>query len=343
MNRRTALANWLTDPANPLTARVMVNRIWHYHFGRGLAGTPSDFGLKGEAPTHPELLDWLAQEFMRSGWSIKSLHRLIMRSAVYQMASVVPGEAKSVEDGKTGKRENGSLSSSRLPAFSSSTESPRRASEIDPDNKLLWRFPRHRLDGESIRDSSLAVAGRLNFRQGGPSVFPELPPGMESRGGWKLSEDPAERDRRSVYVFVRRNTRYPMFETFDMPDTHESCARRNVTTSPNQALALLNSRLTHEWAGDFADRVLAQAGTDENRQLEAAWTLAFARRPDAEENRLARGFLAGQRKIISERRAAGEMVALPFRVPVGVDRDQAGALVDLCHSLLNSNEFVYVD
>ena len=127
---------------------------------------------------------------------------------------------------------------------------------MDAQNRLLWHFPRQRLEGEVIRDSGLAVAGLLNTKMGGPSVFPELPPGMESRGGWKVNEDPAERNRRSVYIFVRRNTRYPMLESLDMPDTHESCGRRNMTTTAPQALTLLNSKLTLEWAQAFAARVL---------------------------------------------------------------------------------------
>ena len=304
--RRSALAKLLTDPQNPLVARVMVNRVWHHHFGRGLVATPSDLGLKGDRPSHPELLDWLAQEFVRSGWSMKHLHRLIVGSAAYQRRS----------DGDSG-------------------------AAVDPDDRLLWRYPRSRLEGETVRDAALAVAGRLNPEPGGPSIFPELPPGMETRGGWKTSADLAARDRRSIYVFVRRNTRYPMFETFDMPDTHESCPRRNVTTSPIQALALLNSRLTHEWAQSFAGRVLATAGADEAKQIETAWRLAYGRPPAADEVGASRQFCADQRHIIARRHAASEPVALPSPPLADVDPDHAASLVDLCHALLNSNEFVY--
>ncbi|MEW6161287.1 MAG: DUF1549 and DUF1553 domain-containing protein, partial [Verrucomicrobiota bacterium] len=226
--RRATLARILSDPANPLTARVMVNRLWHYHFGRGIVATPSDFGIKGEPPTHPALLDWLAQEFIRSGWSVKQMHRLILTSSTYRQSSAYH----------------------------------EKAAKADPAGKWLWRFPRHRLQGEVIRDAALSVSGLLNPKMGGPSVFPELPPGMSTRGGWKVSSDISERHRRSVYVFVRRNTRYPMFETFDMPDTHESCARRNVTTSPLQALTMLNSNLALEWAQGFAGRVLENAGNN---------------------------------------------------------------------------------
>src|SRR5262249_48240535 len=155
---------WLTDPENPLTARVMVNRIWHYHFGKGIAGTPSDFGIMGERPSHPELLDWLAAEFIRDGQSIKRMHRLIVTSAAYQQSS----------------------------------EFRKEAATIDPDDRLLWAFRRQRLDSEVIRDSSLAVSGALNSKTGGPSVYPELPQGMAApRGGWKVS-DSDDGNRRSV-------------------------------------------------------------------------------------------------------------------------------------------------
>jgi hypothetical protein len=305
--RRTALANILTDPQNPLTARVLVNRIWHYHFGRGIVATPSDFGVKGERPTHPELLDWLAAEVMESGWSIKKMHRLIMTSSTYRQSS----------DYRAG------------------------AAKIDPENKLFWRFPRQRLEGEVIRDSALAVSGLLNLQMEGPSVFPELPPGMESRGGWKLDNEPAERNRRSIYVFVRRNTRYPMFESFDMPDTHESCPRRNITTSPIQALTMMNSKLSLEWAQSLAARVMEMAGSDFDREIDTAYHLALARGPDSAEKSIVKSFFDRQRTLISERLLAGEGLALPPLREATVDPVKSAVLVDFCHMLLNSNEFVY--
>ncbi|HVY69616.1 MAG TPA: DUF1549 and DUF1553 domain-containing protein [Verrucomicrobiae bacterium] len=310
--RRTALANLLADPQNPLTARVMVNRVWQHHFGRGLVDSPSDFGLKGDRPSNPELLDWLATEFMRSGWSVKKLHRLIMTSAVYQQSSRADSRATLA------------------------------AAKADPDDRLLWHFPRTRLEGETIRDAALFVSGRLNMKAGGPSVFPELPPGMESRGGWRVNEDQVERDRRSVYVFVRRNTRYPMFESFDMPDTHESCSRRNVTTGPVQALTLLNNQLTLDWARSMATRVLASAGGRERDQIDAAWRLAYARLPDTTERAMAREFFAAQERIIIQRSEAGEKIVQPESLPAGVSPYHGAALVDFCHALLNSNEFVYL-
>ena len=215
------------------------------------------------------------------------------------------------------------------------------AARIDPDNKLLWHFPRVRLEGEVIRDTALAVAGVLNQRMGGQSVFPELPPGLETRGGWKLTADESERNRRSIYIFVRRNTRYPMFETFDMPDTHESCPRRNVTTSPIQALTMLNSKLTLEWAQSFAGRVIRTAGGNVNQQIDAAYRLALSRAPDKVESSIARNFFIRQRAIIAERAAAGEDLALPPSLPDKADRTAAATLVDFCHTLINANEFVY--
>ena len=305
--RRTALAKWLTAPNNPFTARVIVNRVWHYHFGRGIAGTPSDLGLKGDRPTHPELLDWLASEFVAHNWSLKYLHRLIMTSATYQQASQHRVEA----------------------------------AQADPQNKLLWRFPMQRLEGEIIRDSALAVAGLLNPKMGGPSIFPELPPGMPTpRGGWKVNDDAEERNRRSVYVFVRRNTRYPLFESLDMPDPHESCSRRNVTTSPVQALNLLNSKLTLEWAQSFAARVINQSGSDLDRQIDTAFRLAYSRPPAKDELQMTRDFFHGHRRILAERLADGEKVPLPATASA-VDPAAAATLVDVCHMLLNGNEFVY--
>ncbi len=300
--RRTALAKWLTDPENPLTARVMVNRIWHYHFGRGIVGTPSDFGVMGERPTHPELLDWLTREFIRSGWSLKQMHRLILNSAVYQQ----------------------------------SADFRKDAAEVDPDNRLLWAFPRQRLDGEEIRDSSLLVSGLLNPQTGGPSVFPELPEGMITpRGGWKLSS-PADRERRSVYIFAKRNSRYPMLEAFDMPDTHESCSRRSVTTTAPQALAMLNDRVTLEWAEAFAARALAAKDP-----VDRAFQLAYSRSPDPWEKDTVATFFHKQKSLIAERVAKGEKLALPPQVPQGIEPAYAAAFVDFCEMLLNSNEFVY--
>ena len=286
--RRSALAEWLASPGNPLTARVMVNRIWHYHFGRGIAGTPSDFGIMGERPSNKELLDYLAAEFVENGWSIKHLHKLILLSNTYRQSSTYRAEA----------------------------------AEADPQDKYLWRYPRHRLEAETIRDEMLAVSGKLNPKMGGPGVFPPLPDGLTTRGGWKKDEDPSEANRRSVYIFVRRNTRYPMLESFDMPDTHESCGRRNMTVTPTQSLALLNSAQVLEWARALASRVANDQGLTPEAQVERAYRLAFGRSPAADERRMALDFLEKQERITGKRDAA---------------------LADFCHVLMNSNEFLYLN
>ncbi|MEO8659413.1 MAG: DUF1549 and DUF1553 domain-containing protein [Bryobacteraceae bacterium] len=239
--RRSALAQWIASPSNPLTARVAVNRIWHYHFGHGIVGTPGDFGATGDRPTHPELLNWLAATFVEQGWSQKKLHRMIVLSKTYRQAS-------------------------------NASES---ALEADPDDKLLSRFPRRRLEGEVIRDSALAVSGLLNFKEGGPGVFPPRPMDKSSYRTWKANEDPAEANRRSVYVFVRRNARYPLFEAFDMPDTHESCSRRQQTVSVTQTLNLLNDQMVLDWAKAFAQRVRNDAGMPATAQIERSFRLAY--------------------------------------------------------------------
>lgn len=306
--QRAALASILTNPENPLPARVMVNRIWQYHFGRGIVETSSDLGLKGQPPSHPELLDWLASEFVRVGWSLKAMHRLIMSSSVYQQAS----------------------------------RHDELAARADPENKWLWKFPRQRLEAEVIRDTALAVAGLLNPVMGGPSVFPELPTGMGVRGGWKLSREESDRNRRSIYVFVRRNTRYPLFESFDMPDTHESCSRRNITTSPLQALNLLNSELALKWARHFATRVLELSGNQSlDKQIHTAYQLAFSRDPSVTETESIQRFFNRQNAILKDRAAAGEALVLPSNFEGKLDPAEAASLVDFCHMLINANEFVY--
>lgn len=304
--RRTALADWLADPQNPLTTRVLVNRIWQHHFGDGIVRTPSDFGVQGELPSHPQLLDWLATEFTANGWSMKKLHRLILTSATYQQSTAV--------DEKTLR--------------------------VDPEDRLLSHFPRRRLEGEVIRDASLAVSGLLNPKMGGPSVFPELPAGLNGHG-WKSTTNAADRNRRSIYVFVKRNLRYPMFEAFDMPDTVETCARRYNTITPAQALTMLNGTLTLQWAQGLAGRVLNESPEDVDQQIILAYRYALSRRPSTPERELALEFLKQQAADIADREQAGDPLALPAKVPEGMSKPRAAALVDFCHVLLNSNEFVY--
>ena len=311
--RRTALANWLADPKNPLTSRVMANRIWHYHFGQGIVGTPSDFGVMGERPSNPQLLDYLAAAFVENGWSMKAMHRMIMLSSTYQQSSAFQAEAGSV----------------------------------DPDDRLHWRFARRRLEGEIIRDSMLFVGGELNTKMGGPGVFAPLPAGVSMPRStylnWKTEKDQAESDRRSVYIFVKRNLRYPMFEAFDFPDTHEPCPRRNATVTPTQQLALMNDELVVEWARAFATRVLNDSGLTIAQQIERAYHLAFSRTPKAEETRSILEFLNRQSGLIGARLANNEKVPLPDHVPEGTSPAWAAAFVDFCHTLLNSNEFIYMN
>jgi len=311
--RRMALANWLADPNNPLTTRVMANRIWHYHFGEGIVGTPSDFGIMGERPSNPQLLDWLTATFVENGWSIKKMHRLIMLSNAYQQSSAYQADA----------------------------------AKVDPNDKLLWRFARRRLEGEIIRDSMLFTGGALNMQMGGPGIFPPLPVGVSRPGSrylsWKTEQDPAEANRRSVYVFVKRNLRYPMFETFDFPDTHEPCARRYATVTPTQPLALMNDELVMEWSRDLASRVLNDSGLSSEQQIERAFRIVYSRAPKAEESKAILDFLNQQSGLLAARLAKDDKVPLPDKIPGGMDRARAAAFVGVCHTLLNSNEFIYIN
>jgi hypothetical protein len=295
--RRAALARWLTRPDHPLTARVMVNRLWQHHFGVGIVATSNDFGAQGTPPTHPNLLDWLAVEMVESGWDLKHLHRLMVLSAAYRQDSALgPAHA--------------------------------RALKVDRDNALLWHARRRRLEGEGLRDATLALAGELSRRMFGPSARPRLPANI-SKYAWKPDEKPEERHRRSVYVLVKRNLRYPLFDAFDWPDLHNSCARRLPTTTAPQALLLLNGDFTLARARAWADRLRGQFVADE-RLLAAAYRAAWGRPATPGEVRLGLDFLSRQAEV---HRAAG--------VSPGLCRDEA--TVDFCHALLNTNEFLYVD
>jgi hypothetical protein len=304
--RRSALANWIADSRNPLTARVMVNRIWHYHFGRGIVGTPSDFGVMGDRPTHKELLDYLTASFVESGWSVKKMHRLIVLSNTYQQSSAW--------------RET--------------------AAQVDPTNKLMWRFERRRLEGEAIRDAMLSVSSQLNTKMGGPGVFPPIPSGMIRTGSryidWNEEKDTAEANRRSVYIFVKRNLRYPMFDSFDLPDTHESCARRYSTVTPTQSLALMNSELVLQWAESLASQVMNDSGLSVDTLIDRAYRLVHTRQPKPEERAAIAEFFKSQTANRKEQ-------AAPAWAPPGTEPAKALALVDLCHTLLNSNEFLHIN
>jgi mono/diheme cytochrome c family protein len=233
--RRLALAKWIASPENPLTARVMANRIWQWHFGRGLVRTPNDFGLQGDRPTHPELLDWLAAEFIERGWSIKQMHRLILLSNAYRMSS-----------GRTERPPD--------------EQRPHPGLSADPQNNLFWRFDMRRLRAEEIRDSILAVNGSLNReKMYGPSMYPEIPQAVlagQSMPGhnWHTSI-PEEQDRRSIYIHVKRSLTVPLLAAFDVPETEFTCPARFATTQPTQALGMLNSEFLNRQARVFADEV----------------------------------------------------------------------------------------
>ena len=265
--RRLALAEWLTSLENPLTARVIVNRVWHHHFGRGIVATLDNFGKMGEKPTHPELLDWLALDFMDHGWSIKRLHRLIMTSKAYKMASQF--------------------------------ENPGNLAK-DPANDFLWRFRLQRLDAEIVRDEMLAVSGALNAEMYGPPVFPKLQEAVlntMNKGIWEIDQDGPKVWRRSVYVYRKRGLPFPMFEVFDLPDQNITCSRRNVSTVPTQALTLLNDDFVLRQAQLFANRVAEAAPNDPRAQIRIAYEVALSRPPTREEMRLALDFLSKQKVV----------------------------------------------
>lgn len=314
---RTALAESLLVDAQPLAARVIVNRIWQHHFGRGLCATPSDFGLINEEPSHPELIDWLARDLIAHGWSLKHLHRRIVCSATYQQTSRSMGDDRDWHQ---------------------------RLSQ-DPDNRWLSRSPRRRLDGESLRDALLAAAGQLNRDSGGPGVMPPLPEELVQtllKGQWTTSEKTADHTRRSIYLFARRNLRYPLLESFDRPDANASCAVRNRSTTAPQALGLLNSELSVNVARQLAGLVLASSSASEE-QIELLYQRTLCRRPTAEEIVLVRQFLDQQRAALDSGISHGEAVVLPTPKPADIHRAHAAAWVDLCLAILNSNEFLYCD
>jgi hypothetical protein len=332
--RRTALAHWLTRPDHPLTTRVIVNRIWQFHFGHGLVRTPSDFGTMGEEPSHPELLDWLANEFTRPaeeggcGWSLKRLHKLTLTSAAYMQAS------RPIEPGWTAAER------------SAAGESWRRARELDPDNRLLARMNRLRLDGESIRDAMLACSDRLSPHRGGPGIRPPLPEELTStllKGQWNVTPDAEDHRRRSIYIFVRRNLRYPLFDVFDRPDTNASCPQRPRSTTAPQSLTLFNSELSLAAARDLAGFVWNRVGSDSRAQIELCYRRALCRPATATELTTGEHFLRDQAARLRGQSRGAESLAAPNGVSGDHDRFAAAALTDLCLAIFNLNEFVYLD
>jgi len=312
--RRAALARWLTSKENPLTARVMVNRLWQHHFGVGIVATPSDYGAQGEPPTHPELLDWLAANFIEHGWSLKHLHRLMVTSAAYCQTSLV--DMKNAGHAK--------------------------AYAVDRENKLLWHARRRRLEGEAVRDALLSLSGELNPRMYGPSARPKLPDHISSYA-WKPDAKPEDQNRRSVYVFVKRNMRYPLFDAFDLPDLHNSCARRAITITAPQALLLLNGDFTLEGAQHWSSDLLKRFPKENESLVAQAYQTAWGQKAGKEDIRLGLRFLDSQTSLLGSPGSKPAELCLPTSFPKEVSAEYATALVDFCHAILNANEFLFVD
>lgn len=301
---RSELVRWLTDPENPLTARVIVNRIWQQHFGRGIVSTTSDFGTQGMEPSHPALLDWLALELIRSGWSFKHMHRLMVTSATYRLSSQPTPNA--VRD--------------------------------DPDNLLFSFHHRHRIDAEMVRDSILAVSGQLNPAYGGPSVRPPLPDGITAKD-WITDKDPQNHLRRSIYIFAQRNVRHPLLEAFDQPDSNLTCPERLVSINAPQALILLNSDFIEEQSMALADRILAMKFSNDEERMLYLWKLCLGRSPSSEEartlNQTYQDLCQKQNQDSSRSQSQNEEWT--------VDDSRKSVWASICHVVLNLNEFVFVD
>ena len=303
--RRLTMARWIASPKNPLTARVIVNRVWQYHFGEGLVRTPSNFGVSGQSPTHPELLDWLTYWFVnQADWSLKKLHRLILTSSTYRMS----------------KRVN-----------------PEYLRE-DPENELFWRFPYKRMQVEAIRDSMLAVSGQLNHKMYGPSTYLYVPKealeGHSDPGKiWKPFREP-EASRRTVYAFVKRSLVVPMLEVLDLCDTTRSTEKRSITSVAPQALTLFNGNFVNRQAGHLVSRLMREIGDDPERQIERAYLLALCRRPKPAEVAALKMFLKEEAAIVSK-------TELDSGSPRSQTERHRRALIQMCRVIFNLNEFVY--
>ena len=298
--RRAALAHWITHPDNPLVRRVIVNRLWQWHFGTGLVDTPSDFGYGGGRPSHPELLDWLADELAKRNWSLKAMHRLIVTSETYKQSS-------------SGSRQDFRPHTENTTETLDEFRYDNAASKVDADNRLLWRQNPRRIEAEAIRDSVLFVSGKLNSKRGGPGFedfrFQDAYAPIYT---YVTADEPALW-RRSIYRYIVRTTPDRFLTTLDCPDPANLTPKRLTTTTPLQSLALYNNDFMLRQARYFAERLGNEAGNDANAQVKRAFALAFGRQPSAEEDRLATDLVNKQ------------------------------GLFALCRSLLNSNEFVYVD
>lgn len=318
--RRTALANWIASPENPLTARVYVNRVWSQYFAKGIAENPGDFGRAGPKPTHPELLDYLASNFVKNGWSTKQLQREILLSSVYRQSSA--------------ERED--------------------VVKADPDNSLLAVYPRKRLEAEEIRDALLSASGKLDDTIGGPAVFPQVPSNLTAgntlnNGGggalWETSKDVKDFNRRSIYTFIRRSLPYPLTASFDPADPSHPHHRRDVTTTPLQALTLFNSDIVVGWSQALAGRVISDVGNDEDAQINRLYQILFSRKPERAEKSALKDFWKNQEKAIEAKAWTDKY---EIAVPTGLADSQqklnpikAAAFVDLVHAVANSNDFAY--
>ncbi len=302
---RLDLARWLVDRRNPLTARVTVNRMWMHYFGSGLVETENDFGTQGALPTHPELLDWLAVEFMESGWRMKALHKRIVTSATYRQSSRARPDL----------------------------------AEADPNNKLLARQGRLRLDAEIVRDSALAASGLLSHKFGGPSVFPPQPDGIyqftQVRRPWKTSTG-ADRYRRGVYTFFQRSAPHPALTVFDAPDATSSCTRRVRSNTPLQALTLLNDQAFLELARGLAGRIAdSRPDGDVRERIRYGFRLCLVREPSPSElERLERYF---RQQCEEYREAPADARALLQSSQSAAER---AAWVAVARVLLNLDEFI---
>jgi cytochrome c553 len=304
--QRRALADWITDVdhgAGPLLARVMINRVWQHHFGEGLVRTVSDFGVRGERPSHPELFEWLAARFVKDNWELKRLHRQIVTSSVYRQGT----------------------------AFDAAR------SAIDPDNRLLWRRRPQRLQAEVLRDAVLSASGTLNLAQFGPSFKPPIPSEARVARNTKnpypddARDTPATR-RRTVYMFHKRVVQHPLMQAFDGPDAATSCGRRNNTTVAPQALALLNDTFMRDRAGDFARRLMAREDNKAAACVNNAFHLALSRSPTDAEREAAVQFIRNQTQRRTERDKS-----------LSAGESRTRAVTDFCQTLFSLNEFIYID
>jgi hypothetical protein len=311
--RRLTLAHWLTRVEHPLTGRVLVNRVWHHHFGRGIVSTLGNFGRSGSPPANPELLDWLTIDLIDGGWSIKSLHRMIMLSTAYRQSS---------------QRPRNSEAPAGPPLAGESPGSTPLGERVDPENRLLWRMNLRRLEAEVVRDSILAASGRLDRTAGGPAVEITTPSSGLSQA--KPEPTPSSAQRRSLYLFARRVYPLKFLELFDAPIMPVNCTQRNHSATVLQSLALLNSEFLFEQSDHFARRVAVEAGTGPTARVRAAFLLSLGREPRETELNECLSFLAEQTEIHAADATSPDQAA-------------ASAAADLCHMLLSTNEFLYVE